>query len=204
MTLPACLCVTGPRSAKPISSRSAAASPAQPSPAATRSSGRRSSKQGTGVAAAAASPVEPLASPHTRNSRRSSTGSRAAAIAPAVAGAELQTPPAAVAGAAAAADSVAKHPQHAQGYYAPSQEPTPSPLRRITRSMSSPLVPSPMGLTEELDLGGAGGGRRSRRSTLNRYADQQNKWGFVPGEEDTMMIDMNLPGGRHMAGVGGS
>lgn len=86
--------------------------------------------------------------------------------------------------------------------FAPSQEPTPSPLRRITRSMTPERVGSqelsPLaGLTGLLDNGltaPAGGSRKSRRSTLNRFADQQNKWGFVPGEEDTMLLEMNMPG----------
>lgn len=42
---------------------------------------------------------------------------------------------------------------------------------------------------------GAGGfGRGSRRSSIGRFAEQQNRWGFVPGEEDTLNINMNVPG----------
>jgi hypothetical protein len=82
-------------------------------------------------------------------------------------------------------------------------DPTPSPLRRITRSMASPLGGvSPMtgGFTEAIEAGiaaaaaAAGGDGRSRRSTMNRFADQQNKWGFVPGEDDTMQMDLDMPG----------
>ena len=111
----------------------------------------------------------------------------------------------------AAADSALKAP-------APSLDPTPSPLRRITRSMASPLT-SPVlvgdgllgpdvGLTEgftdkllaEAGLGGAaagggGNGRGTRRSSINRFAEQQSRWGFVPGDEDTLNINMNVPGG---------
>jgi len=44
--------------------------------------------------------------------------------------------------------------------------------------------------------GGGGGGRDSRRSSMNRFAEQHSRWGFVPGEEDTLNINMNLPGGK--------
>jgi hypothetical protein len=91
---------------------------------------------------------------------------------------------------------------------APSMDPTPSPLKRITRSMSgsSPLLLSPLtNLTEGL-LGSGGGmtpddearpgrGRRGTRPSHVRVAEQQNKWGFVPGEEDTLKLDMKQPGG---------
>jgi hypothetical protein len=30
---------------------------------------------------------------------------------------------------------------------------------------------------------------------VNRFAEQQSRWGFVPGEEDTLNINMNMPGG---------
>lgn len=42
--------------------------------------------------------------------------------------------------------------------------------------------------------GAGSGGRGSRRSSINRFAEQQNRWGFVPGEEDTLNINMNVPG----------
>jgi hypothetical protein len=56
------------------------------------------------------------------------------------------------------------------------------------------------GFTEKLLSGavgggaGMGGGGGSRRSSINRFAEQQSRWGFVPGEEDTLNINMNMPG----------
>lgn len=60
------------------------------------------------------------------------------------------------------------------------------------------------GFTEKLLAGAmdggmdaaAAGGRGGRRSSINRFAEQQNRWGFVPGEEDTLNINMNVPGMR--------
>jgi hypothetical protein len=57
------------------------------------------------------------------------------------------------------------------------------------------------GFTDKLLAGmglgpaGGGGGGRGRRSSVNRFAEQQSRWGFVPGEEDTLNINMNMPGG---------
>jgi hypothetical protein len=59
------------------------------------------------------------------------------------------------------------------------------------------------GFAEAIEAGSAaaaaaaGGDGRSRRSTMNRFADQQNKWGFVPGEDDTMQMDLDMPGRWH-------
>lgn len=126
-----------------------------------------------------------MLSPKTR-SRGSSTAGKGKADA----GAPVQPPPPPDAAAAVALGG--------RRGYAPSQEPTPSPLRRITRSMTpekgmTPELSPLSGLTGLLD-GVAAASKNPRRSTLNRFADQQNKWGFVPGEEDTMMLDMNMPG----------
>lgn len=188
-----------PRSSSRVTRGSAAAaSPAQPSPAtATRSGGRRSSRHGT-AAAASPAPSEPLTSPRTRrgSKRRSSAGAMSPAVpADGTAVMDMQTPP----GEAQAGSEQ----QRGRPNLAPSMDPTPSPLRRITRSMASPLgSPLTGGFTEALEAGiaaaaaaAAGGdGGRSRRSTMNRFADQQNKWGFVPGEDDTMQMDLDMPG----------
>eukprot|EP00878_Enallax_costatus_P045244 GHUV01054300.1.p1 GENE.GHUV01054300.1~~GHUV01054300.1.p1 ORF type:complete len:421 (+),score=126.22 GHUV01054300.1:532-1794(+) len=176
--------------ARPVTHSAAAATPPalpNPSPASNTRS-RRSSKQGS----VAASPASDMLSPKTR-SRRGSTGRGKAAAAADVREQQQATPPSAGAATGGAL------PLGRRGY-APSQDPTPSPLRRITRSMTpekgASMELSPLaGLTGLLDGGlGAAAGRNPRRSTLNRFADQQNKWGFVPGEEDTMMLDMNMPG----------
>lgn len=52
------------------------------------------------------------------------------------------------------------------------------------------------GFTEKLLSGaiGGGAGMGGRRSSINRFAEQQSRWGFVPGEEDTLNINMNMPG----------
>jgi len=58
------------------------------------------------------------------------------------------------------------------------------------------------GLTAGLHPAGAdaasgqqpGGGQRVGRPSHVRMVEQQSKWGFVPGEEDTMMLDMKMPG----------
>jgi hypothetical protein len=139
--------------------------------------------------------------------------------------------------------------------HAPSLDPTPSPLRRITRSMRSPLgspvldgegatrgaggaaedeaadadggsgssagmfagrvsdgslTSENLGLTEGLEAAAAaaaaaaaGGGSRTRRSSLNRFDEQQNRWGLVPGQDDTLDINMNVPGVGGLRGVAG-
>jgi hypothetical protein len=30
---------------------------------------------------------------------------------------------------------------------------------------------------------------------MGRFAEQQSRWGFVPGDEDTLNINMDVPGG---------
>jgi hypothetical protein len=51
----------------------------------------------------------------------------------------------------------------------------------------------------ELELAGRGGrastgDRRKSRGTLATEQRQQSKWGFVPGDEDTMMLELDRHG----------
>eukprot|EP00775_Hariotina_reticulata_P001252 gene1252-1592_t len=142
--------------------------------------------------------VEQLTSPgktRTSKGRRHSSGTTPTA-----------TPPAAEPEAQPMMTPLSDKPASKLGL-APSMDPTPSPLKRITRSMSSssPLLLSPLAnLTEGLmgagdgvtpdDEAGPGRSRRGTRPSHVRAAEQQSKWGFVPGEEDTLNLDMKQPG----------
>jgi hypothetical protein len=62
------------------------------------------------------------------------------------------------------------------------------------------------GFTEGLEAAVAaaaaadGSNGRGRRSSVNRFNDQQNRWGLVPGQDDTLDINMGLPGVCKMSG----